>query len=91
MPPFCSTQSIHAHSAFVSNLSHIAGIHSGHLPHHYTHPQPYTRHMSASNRKFPQGDYELLPGIGLPSRIQDKINYTQNAAVNISTQRKDAS
>ena len=47
--------------------------------------------MSALNKKFPQGDYELLPGIGLPSRIQDKVNYTQNAAVNISTQRKDAS
>lgn len=85
MPPIRLSQSIHTPSAFASNLSHIASVHGGHLPHDYTRPQPYVRHISAPNTAFLQNDFEL------PPILLDKIANTQEAAVNKSTQRKDAS
>lgn len=85
MPPLRLSQSIHAPSAFARDLSHIAGLHGGQLPHRYTRPQPYVRHISASNVDLPNSNLEL------PSRLMDKIADTQEAAVNKSTQKKDAS
>ena len=85
MPPLRSSQSIHTPSTFTSNLSHVVRLHGGRLPHHYTQPQPYVRHISGPNTATVQNNFSL------PPKLLDKIADTQEAATMKSSQKKDAS
>ena len=85
MPPLRHTQSIHAPLALNSDLPRIAGIHGGQLPRRYGRFQPYIAHIppqkAIQSRRIPD----------LPLTLLDKIRNTQDAAVNITSQKKDAS
>jgi hypothetical protein len=91
MLPLRHSQTIHATpgNRYVGDLSYIAKLHGGHLRHRLNRHQPYNAHMLSHqtvNTVFPSHG-----NITLPSALLDKIKGTQEAAVNITTQRKDAS
>ena len=87
MPPLRHSQSIHASDAYSSNLSHLAKLHGGSLPHRHARFQPYITHIPS--QKTLHSRNSKVPD--LPPTILDKIKDTQEAAVNITTQKKDAS
>ena len=87
MPPLRHSQSIHASLAGTSDLAHVARLHGGSLPHRYGRFKPYTARVPSQNLKAPHS--HNIPN--LPLALLDKIRDTQDAAVNISSQRKDAS
>jgi hypothetical protein len=91
MPPLRHCQTIHTttRNRYSGDLSHIAGIHGGHFPHRLSRHQPYDARISslhAIDAPFPSHG-----NITLPSALLGKIRDTQEAAVNVTTQRKDAS
>ena len=90
MPPLRLSQSIHAPSSYTSNLSHVAELHGGKLPHRYGRFQPYIARIQPRRAMHPLADktHELPQ---LHPTILDKIRDTQEAAVSITTQKKDAS
>ena len=85
MPPLQHIQSIHTSTAHINNLSQLAELHGEKLPHHYSWHQPYTTCVLSQCKNQPQLD------LMLPLTLMDKVKHTQDAAVNKSTQRKDAS
>jgi hypothetical protein len=90
MPPLRLSQSIHAPSPYTSELSHVAELHGGKLPHRYGRFQPYVARIQPQKATNSQVNrtHELPQ---LPPTILDKIRNTQAAAVSITTQKKDAS
>ena len=85
MPPLRNSQSIHTRSAYTSDLSCVAGIHGGRLPHHHARFQPYKARISSQNATYPHGILDL------PSSLLEQIKNTQEASVNKTSQKKDAS
>ena len=85
MPPLRQQQSIHMSNAYSSELSRVARIHGGKLPHRVNRPQPYNACISFHNSTQPHRDLEL------PPVLLAKIRDTQEAALSKSTQKKDAS
>ena len=85
MPPLRHIQSIHTSSAHINNLSQLAELHGGKLPHHYSRHQPYEIRIPSPQKILPK------LSLALPPVLMDKIKHTQEAAVNKTTQAKDAS
>lgn len=87
MPPLRQHQSIHTFNGYSNELSRVAGIYGGKLPHRFNRPQPYNARISSHT-----GDEsQLHKGFELPPTLLAKIKDTQEAAVSKSTQKKDAS
>jgi hypothetical protein len=90
MPPLRLSQSIHTPSPYTSELSHVAELHGGKLPHRYGRFQPYVARIQPQKAMNSQVNMtHELPQ--LPPTILDKIRDTQAAAVSLTTQKKDAS
>jgi hypothetical protein len=85
MPPLRHSKSIHIPNAHASDLFHMAGLHGGKYHHRYARQQPYDARISSPNTMPSHGTLEL------PFTLLEKIKNTQDAAVNITTQKKDAS
>jgi hypothetical protein len=89
MPPLRHTIHAIASDRYTSDLSHIAELHGGHFPQRFNRHQPYdariSSHRTDNTHFLAQGDFAL------PSALLDKIKDTQDAAVNLTTQKKDAS
>ena len=91
MPPICHCPSIRAPTGnrYTGDLTQIAILHGGKLPHHLTRHLPYDPCISA-HQAYNLGSLSI-GSLTLPSALLDKIRDTQEAAVNESTRRKDAS
>jgi hypothetical protein len=85
MPSLRHTQSIHTANAHTSELSRVAQLHGGNLPHRYGRFTPYVARIPS------QGVMHSHRTSELHTSLLDKIRTTQEAAVNITTQKKDAS
>src|ERR1700678_2986368 len=84
MSPLHHNQNTHAHLVGTGNLASIAALHGGNLPRRYGRFQPY----------IPRAPYQRLTANGmvdLPLTLLNKIKDTQDAAVNVTSQKKDAS
>ena len=70
----------------------MAKLHGGGIPNRYTRHQPYDTHFSSRPTRIPSGNLELPPTLHLelPPMLLAKIADTQEAAVDKTTQRKDA-
>ena len=77
------------HNALDNGLSQVARIHGGNLPNRYSRFKPYVARIPS------QGDNRVrVPGplhVDLHPILLDRIRDTQEAAVNKSVQKKDAS
>lgn len=82
MPPHRQTKLIHTSNSHVRGLSQLAQRHGGYLPHHHNRHRPY---VTPPHTVFPRSS------LVLPHDLVDKIVNTQDAAVNKTTQVKDAS
>ena len=91
MPPLRQHQTIHtsAGNRYAADLSRIAGIHGGHLPHRLNRLQPYEPRFTSHKADVRQP--LSIGNLTLPSALLDKIKDTQDAAVNLTTLKKDAS
>ena len=91
MPPLRHCQTIHtaASNGYAADLSRLAGIHGGHFPHRLSRHQPYEARISSHQANVNHAP--SLEDLTLPSALLDKIKVTQDAAVNLTTQKKDAS
>lgn len=85
MPPLRHNQSIHTPNTYTSDLSHIAQLHGGHLPHRFSRFKPYIARIPTQGLTHSHKIPELHP------TLLNKIRETQEAAVNKVTQKKDAS
>ena len=85
MSPLRHSQSIHALSASSSDLSHVARLHGGKIPHRYGRFQPYIARVPSQRAMHSHS----IPD--LPPTLLDNIRETQDAALNITSQKKDAS
>lgn len=85
MPPLRQHQSIRTHTVYAADLSRVANLHGGSLPHRYARHQPYVPHISPRNGR------QFLGGFELPPILQETVRMTQEAATTKSTQKKDAS
>jgi hypothetical protein len=63
----------------------MAGLHGGKYHHRYARQQPYDARISSPNTMPSHGTLKL------PFTLLEKIKNTQDAAVNITMQKKDAS
>ena len=90
MAPLRHTQSIHAPSTLTSDLSLVAQVHGGKLPHRFGRFRPYIAPLPSHNNP----SVPLIPAahtVNLHPVLWDKIRDTQEAAVDKTTRRKDAS
>jgi hypothetical protein len=87
MPALRHSQSIHAPNAYTSDLSNLAQLHGGKLPHRYGRFQPYVARIPPQSMPVVRS----YGGVELHPTILDKIRDTQEAAVDKTTQKKDAS
>jgi hypothetical protein len=87
MAPLRHIQSIHAPTAHASNLSQAAQLHGGNLPHRYGRFRPYIAPLAS---QAGPGSHTTRP-IDLHPALWDKIRDTQEAAVDKTTRKKDAS
>ena len=87
MAPLRHTPSIHAPTVQTANLSQVAQIHGGRLPHHYGRFKPYIAPLPPQRTPSPQTTQ--IPD--LHPALWDRIRDTQEAAVDKTTQKKDAS
>jgi hypothetical protein len=85
MSPLRHSKSIHTPLADTSNLSHAARLHGGKLPHRYGRFQPYIARIPSQKAMHSHSIPEL------PPTLLDQIRHTQDAALNITSQKKDAS
>jgi hypothetical protein len=83
MPPIRHYQSIHTQLAGTGELANITGLYGGYLPHTYSRLQPYIARVTSQKT----ATYSIL---ALPLTLLDKIKHTQDAIVNITSQKKDA-
>jgi len=72
-------------SAHKNYLLQLAELHGRKFSHCYSWHQPYTTCIPSLHKN--QSQLDIRP----PSALMDKIKYTQEAAVDKTTQRKDAS
>jgi hypothetical protein len=93
MPPLRNSQSIHAPNHHTSDLSQVAKINGGNLPNRYGRFKPYIARVSShGGRTVPTVPSSHFPGaLDLHPALLDKIRDTQDAAVDKTTQKKDAS
>jgi hypothetical protein len=89
MPPLRQSQSIHTPTAQAGDLSQVVQIHGGTLPNRYGRFKPYVARLPRPTRG-PMPPF-TTPAIDLHPALWDKIRETQDAGVDKSTQRKDAS
>ena len=87
MPPLRHTQSIHAPNTYTSDLSYVAKLHGGKLLHRYARHQPY----DVRTPPHAGGGTQSHKNFELPPSLLNKIKNTQEASVNKTTQKKDAS
>ena len=85
MPPLRHVQSIHISNACTTNLAQLARLHGGKFPHHYSRHQPYEIRIPSPQKILPK------LSLALPPVLMDKIKHMQEAAINKTTQAKDAS
>jgi hypothetical protein len=83
MPPIRHYQSIHTQLAGTGDLANITGLHGGYLPHTYSRLQPYIARVPSQKATT----YSVLD---LHLTLLDNIKHAQDAAVNITSQKKDA-
>jgi hypothetical protein len=84
MPPLRHNQFIHTGLAGTGDLATTANLHGGNLPHRYSRFQPYITRLPCQ-----KSTPNEIPHI--PITLLEKIKNTQEAATNISSQKKDAS
>ena len=87
MPPSRQHQSIHTHNTYNNDLSQIAQIHGGNLPNRYNRFKPYVARIPSQGEQHVRAPRPLV----LHPLLLDRIRDTQEAAVNKSSQKKDAS
>jgi hypothetical protein len=85
MPPVRQTQYTAYSNRHMDNLFQLAQIHGGRLSHNTTRPQLYARRIPTAYAQLPRQN------LALPTNLLEKISQVQGAAVNKTTQVKDAS
>lgn len=85
MPPVRQTQHTAHSNRHTDNLFQLAQIHGGRLSRNTTRPQPYVRRIPTAHAHLPRQN------LTLPTNLLEKISQVEGAAVNKTTQAKDAS
>jgi hypothetical protein len=106
MPPIRTSYSLHTPNTDVRQLAIVAEHNGGRLLNRYMCHHPYNTRFPHPNAHYQHDIFDLPPSntpgshpkgncqrdtLNLPPNLRDKISHVQEAAVNESTKRKDAS